>query len=46
VTADWAPDELASFTRQLHRLVRDLTDHLPSMGAAAGGAATSTEKDR
>ena len=46
VTADWAPDELASFTRQLHRFVRDLTDHLPTPGAAAGDAVNCTEKDR
>ena len=46
VTADWAPDELASFTRQLHRFVRDLTDHLPAPGAAAGDAVNCTEKDR
>ena len=45
VTADWAPDELASFTRQLHRFVRDLTDHLPTPGAAADGA-VNTENDR
>jgi DNA-binding MarR family transcriptional regulator len=46
VTADWTPDELASFTRQLHRFVRDLTDHLPTLGAAAGGAVSCSEKDR
>ena len=46
VTADWAPDELAAFSRQLHRFVRDLTDHLPALGAAAGSATTCTEKDR
>jgi DNA-binding MarR family transcriptional regulator len=46
VTADWAPDELASFTRQLHRFVRDLTDHLPTLGAATDGPVTSPEKDR
>ena len=46
VTADWTPEELATFTRQLHRFVRDLTDHLPTLGAAAGSAATCTEKDR
>ena len=38
--------ELATFSRQLHRFVRDLTDHLPALGAAAGSAATCTEKDR
>jgi DNA-binding MarR family transcriptional regulator len=46
VTAAWTPDELATFTRQLHRFVQDLTDHLPILGPAAGGAATCTEKDR
>jgi len=46
VTADWTPDELASFTRQLHRFVRDLTDHLPTLGAATDGPVTSPEKDR
>jgi DNA-binding MarR family transcriptional regulator len=46
VTSDWTPDELSSFTRQLHRFVRDLTDHLPTFGAAADGAATAPEKDR
>ena len=46
VTAGWAPEELATFTRQLHRFVRDLTDHLPTLGAAAGSASTCTEKDR
>ena len=46
VTSDWAPDELASFTRQLHRFVRDLTDHLPTLGAAPDGPVTSPEKDR
>src|SRR4051794_13555079 len=42
VTADWTPDELASFTHQLKRFVHDLTDHL---GTAAGGAVNCTEKD-
>jgi DNA-binding MarR family transcriptional regulator len=46
VTADWTPDELTGFTRQLHRFVRDLTAHLPTLGAAVGGAENSTEKDR
>jgi DNA-binding MarR family transcriptional regulator len=46
VTAAWTPDELAAFTRQLHRFVQDLTDHLPTPGPAAGGAATCTEKDQ
>jgi DNA-binding MarR family transcriptional regulator len=46
VTADWTPDELATFTRQLHRLVRDLDDRLPTLGTAAGGAVSCSEKDR
>jgi DNA-binding MarR family transcriptional regulator len=46
VTAGWAPDELATFTRQLHRFVQDLTDSLPTLGAAAGGAVNCSEKDR
>jgi DNA-binding MarR family transcriptional regulator len=46
VTSDWTPDELSSFTRQLHRFVRDLTDHLPTLGAVADGPATAPEKDR
>jgi DNA-binding MarR family transcriptional regulator len=46
VTADWAPDELATFTRQLHRFVRDLSDQLPTLGTAVGGAVDPTEKDR
>ena len=46
VTADWESDELRTFTRQLHRLVQQLTDHLPTLGATTGGAATSPEKDR
>ena len=46
VTTDWAPDELAVFTRQLHRFVRNLSDHLPTLGTAAGGAVNPTEKDR
>jgi DNA-binding MarR family transcriptional regulator len=46
VTADWAPDEVAAFTRQLRRFVRGLNDHLPTLGAAAGGAAYCSEKDR
>jgi DNA-binding MarR family transcriptional regulator len=46
VTAAWTPEELATFTRQLHRFVRDLTDHLPTLGAATGGAVSCTEKDR
>ena len=46
VTADWAPGEVAAFTRQLHRFVQDLTHLLPTLGAAAGGAVNCTEKDR
>jgi DNA-binding MarR family transcriptional regulator len=46
VTTDWTPDELAVFTRQLHRFVRNLSDHLPTLGTAAGGAVNPTEKDR
>jgi DNA-binding MarR family transcriptional regulator len=46
VTADWSSDELATFTRQLHRFVQDLTHHLPTLGAVAGGAVNCTEKDR
>jgi DNA-binding MarR family transcriptional regulator len=46
VTADWTPDELALFTRQLHRFVRNLSDHIPTLGTAAGGAVHPTEKDR
>jgi DNA-binding MarR family transcriptional regulator len=46
VTAAWTPDELATFTRQLHRFVTDLTDHLPTLSAATGGAVSCTEKDR
>ena len=46
VTSDWAPDELAHFTTALQRFVQDLTDHLPTLGAPAGGAATTPEKDR
>jgi DNA-binding MarR family transcriptional regulator len=42
VTADWAPQELDAFTRQLHRFVQGLTDHLPNLGPAA----PCTEKDR
>ncbi|SDY54136.1 DNA-binding transcriptional regulator, MarR family [Modestobacter sp. DSM 44400] len=42
VTADWTPEELSSFTGQLHRFVQDLTDHLPSLRSAA----TLPEKDR
>ncbi|MGY1855341.1 MarR family winged helix-turn-helix transcriptional regulator [Modestobacter sp. SYSU DS0290] len=46
VTADWAPGELAGFTAQLRRFVQDLTDHLPTLGSATGGAVDSLEKDR
>jgi DNA-binding MarR family transcriptional regulator len=46
VTSEWAPDELAVFTRQLHRFVRGLNDHIPTLGTAAGGPANPTEKDR
>ncbi|MCZ2827836.1 MarR family transcriptional regulator [Modestobacter sp. VKM Ac-2986] len=45
VTADWADAELHTFTAQLHRLVQQLTDHLPTLGATPG-AATTPEKDR
>ena len=45
-TADWAPEELASFTAGLQRFVQALTDHLPTFGTAAGGAANDSEKDR
>lgn len=46
ITAHWTPEEIASFTGQLHRFVQDLTDHLPSLGAAACGTPSCTEKDR
>jgi DNA-binding MarR family transcriptional regulator len=46
VTADWEGEELHTFTRQLHRLVRQLSDHLPTLGTAIDGAATTSEKDR
>ena len=46
VTAGWAPGERAAFTGQLHRFVQDLTTHLPSLSAAAGGTAPCAEKDR
>jgi len=46
VTADWTPDELATFHRQLNRFVRDLSAHLPTLGAAAGCAENPLEKDR
>jgi DNA-binding MarR family transcriptional regulator len=45
VTADWAPAERTAFTGLLHRFVQDLTVHLPSLSAAAGGAPCA-EKDR
>ena len=46
VTADWTADELATFTRQLHRFVRDLDDLIPTLGTAVGGAVNPPEKDR
>ena len=46
VTADWDGEELRTFTRQLHRLVQQLSDHLPTLGTAPDGAATTPEKDR
>jgi DNA-binding MarR family transcriptional regulator len=46
VTADWTADELATFTRQLHRFVRDLDDLIPTLGTAVGGASNPPEKDR
>lgn len=46
VTADWTPEDIETFTRLLHRFVQGLTDHLPSLGAAAGVASPCTEKDR
>jgi hypothetical protein len=46
VTADWTADELATFTRQLHRFVRDLSESLPTLSTAAGGAVNPPEKDR
>jgi DNA-binding MarR family transcriptional regulator len=46
VTADWDGEELYTFTRQLHRLVRQLSDHLPTLGTAPDGAATTPEDDR
>jgi DNA-binding MarR family transcriptional regulator len=46
ITASWTREELATFTRLLHRFVQGLTDQLPSLGAAAGGASPCTEKDR
>ena len=46
VTAGWAPDELTTFTRQLHRFVQDLSDSLPTLGTAVGSAVDPTEKDR
>jgi DNA-binding MarR family transcriptional regulator len=45
VTADWTPDELAVFRRQLHRFVQDLAAHLPTSGTAVGSAETPLEKD-
>ena len=46
VTADWEDEELHHFTRQLHRLVQQLTDHVPTLGTAPGDAPTPSEKDR
>ena len=46
VTAGWAPAERTAFTDQLHRFVQDLTTHLPSLSAAAGGTSPCAEKDR
>jgi DNA-binding MarR family transcriptional regulator len=46
VTAHWQPEELATFTRQLHRFVQDLSDSLPTLGTAVGSAVDPTEKDR
>jgi DNA-binding MarR family transcriptional regulator len=46
VTADWTPEELASFRGHLHRFVRDLSAQLPTLGTAAGGAENLSEKDR
>jgi DNA-binding MarR family transcriptional regulator len=46
VTAGWTADELATFTRQLRRFVRDLNDLLPTLGTAVGGAVNPPEKDR
>jgi DNA-binding MarR family transcriptional regulator len=46
VTADWTADELATFTRQLHRVVRGLNDLIPTLGTAVGGAVNPPEKDR
>jgi DNA-binding MarR family transcriptional regulator len=45
-TAGWTPDELATFTRQLHRFVRALSDHVSTPGTATSGAALPSEKDR
>jgi DNA-binding MarR family transcriptional regulator len=45
-TRDWPADELDRFTRQLHRFVGDLAEHLPLVGTATGGAPNSPEKDR
>jgi DNA-binding MarR family transcriptional regulator len=46
VTAAWTPVDLETFTGLLHRFVQDLTEHLPTMGAAAGSASPCLEKDR
>ncbi|WP_369139434.1 MarR family winged helix-turn-helix transcriptional regulator [Modestobacter versicolor] len=46
VTAGWTPEELTTFTRQLHRFVSDLTDHVAPAGTAPDGAVDLPEKDR
>ena len=45
-THDWSSTELAEFTRQLHRFVDSMADHLPAAGPSAGGTQHSPEKDR
>jgi len=45
-TSGWGSDELAVFTRQLHRFVRGLNDTIPTLGTAAGGPVNLPEKDR
>ena len=46
VTAGWPPGEVSIFTERLQRFVQDLTEHLTTLGAAAGGAVNDSEKDR
>jgi DNA-binding MarR family transcriptional regulator len=46
VTAGWTPEELATFTSQLHRFVHGLSACLPTSSSALGGALNSLEKDR